>query len=127
MNFPVPVDLHRSNKDVPVVIFKSKEKKVTAEEPKVKKVTEVKKVMKVEAPKPAEVKPTVMVEVKKEVKVEAPKKKIRFEKGSAEAMQFGKEMALRRKMKKEAMMKEKVVEVKEEPNPAEAAPVEVKA
>jgi hypothetical protein len=43
----------------------------------------------------------------------APKGRIIFEKGSEEAKQWGKEMALRRKLAKEAKAKQTVVEVKQ--------------
>ena len=43
----------------------------------------------------------------------APKGRIIFEKGSVEAKEWGKEMALRRKLAKEAKAKQTVVEVKQ--------------
>jgi hypothetical protein len=124
-NFVPPHDPHipPRSKDVPVIVFKSKEKKEKNEIIKAEKP--------VEKPSPSmikqvvqEVKPrtdlksegeekAIIAEKPVEKKVEVTKKKIRFEKGSPEAMQFGKEMALRRKLKKEGLMKEKVVEVRE--------------
>lgn len=123
-NFVMPSDPHSHNKekDVPVIVFKPKKETV----PKLKAEKAVE-----QAPKPIKevkkevVKPRIAEAQEKAIPVEkaveqASKpsggskgpKKIRFEKGSAEAVEWGKEMSLRRKLKKEGTMKEKVVEVK---------------
>jgi len=65
------------------------------------------------APAPTPVVTPEPVKVEKTAEVTKPKGRIIFEKGSPEAVQWGKEMALRRKLAKEAKAKQTVVEVKQ--------------
>lgn len=127
-NFVMPSDphsMHAKANDAPTVVFKPK-KEVKKEVSQVSKLKAEKAVE--QAPKPVEVakkegsqvsripeaqEKAIPVEKRAEVAKPAEvKKKIRFEKGSVDAIEWGKEMSLRRKLKKEGTMKEKVVEVK---------------
>jgi hypothetical protein len=130
-NFVMPSDphsMHAKEKDVPTVVFKPKKEKMEKKEIKPERRAEQapksvveKKEIEISKPRVAEAQERAIVAEKAVEQVakpvEAPKrssgpKKIRFEKGSAEAVEWGKEMSLRRKLKKEGTMKEKVVEVK---------------
>ena len=121
-NFVIPTDPHShiKEKDVPVLVFKPKKEsvpKLKAEKAVDKPIKEVpKKEVINEVPKPrvAEAQEKA-IPVEKRAELAKPvetKKKIRFEKGSQDAIEWGKEMSLRRKLKKEGTMKEKVVDVK---------------
>lgn len=86
-------------------------KPVKASKPiKVEKPMEQKVTIVTPAPAPT---PVVTPEPVKPVEVTKPKGRIIFEKGSPEAVAWGKEMALRRKLAKEAKAKQTVVEVKQ--------------
>jgi hypothetical protein len=123
-NFVMPTDPHATHakaNDAPTVVFKTKKEKNEVPKLKAEKATEqapkpMKEVSEPPKPRVAEAQEkSIPVEKRAEVaKVGGSKgpKKIRFEKGSAEAVEWGKEMSLRRKLKKEGSMKEKVVEVK---------------
>ncbi len=145
-NFVMPTDphaIHAKAKDVPVIVFKPKKEKVEKTELKPERRAEktviVEKV--VEKPRIAEAQErSIVAEKAVEKPIEKSStskgpKNIRFKKGSAEAVEWGKEMSLRRKLKKEGTMKEKVVEVKpmtetivaEAQERSSKAPVEVKA
>ena len=131
-NFVMPMDPHSSNsqaKDIPTIVFKPKKEKM--EKSEIKPERRAEQVPKSAVIEKKEENPRVAEAQEKSIPVEkaieqAPKsmnevpkvggskgpKKIRFEKGSKEAAEWGKEMSLRRKLKKEGTMKEKVVEVK---------------
>ena len=123
-NFVMPSDPHMKHKEkeVPIVVFKPKKEAVKKEndQPKLKTEKPIEKPLAVEKKMesvrvPEAQEKSIPVEKPVEApKATATKKKIRFEKGSQDAIEWGKEMSMRRKLKKEGTMKEKVVDVKPE-------------
>jgi len=124
-NFVMPTDphaVHAKAKDAPTVVFKPK-KEAKNEVPKLKAEKAVdkpakpmneviEKVVRIPEGQEKAIPVEKRTEVAKPMNEVPTKKKIRFEKGSADAIEWGKEMSLRRKLKKDGTMKEKVVEVK---------------
>jgi hypothetical protein len=111
--------INRANK-TNTIVFKPKKEPIRTPETTLIKVVETAKVktmkpikaekaVEKKAPPPAPA-PTPVVAP---APAPAPKGRIIFEKGSEEAKQWGKEMALRRKLAKEAKAKQTVVEVKQ--------------